>query len=451
MSSTYRSWEEREAEAEKTRAEAARIAAETEANRLAAEQAAVAGAAKVATDAMAEQVKQARFAKQLKAVEEEAADEQVQRKEQRREARADSGTHFKALVTVVMVLGLLAALPAQLSYFLKLHKKGEQDPGHAWLMLPVPFFLELLAWVGVLGTQWAHRKGLPRWPFWILTGALASVAGYINLTHGMDEYGIVAGVALAATSIIGPVLAEVRQFLETRAAADPRSLEQRATDKVIEKAKAEAEAELARTRAVEDAERRELFQDVFDEYRRIVAAHPTGAIDRNTAWEQAWHNLHLLPLGVTAGTLAAREAARAGIEAVLGDAGRTPESVAVDLLLAEMFGPDRGDGGSAGGALGGSPAGGAGGGSGAASSGGPKGATALGRKGKQASGRIAPKAPEKSLDPDDIEKVRKLAEALGGVERLSARNVREVIGGGANEYAVRLRNHIKAETRQEQK
>ncbi|SDN18189.1 hypothetical protein [Streptomyces wuyuanensis] len=447
MSSDYRSWKEREAAAEKTRAEAARIQADA----AAAAQVVEAGAARTATEQMAEQVKQAKLAKQLKAVQEDATDEEQQRKQQRREQAADNGSHFKALVNVVMVLGLLAALPAQLSYFLKLHKKGEQDPGYAWLMLPVPFFLELLAWVGVLGTQWAHRKGLPRWPFWILTASLASVAGYINLTHGTEEYGIVAGVALAATSIIGPVLAEVRQFLETKAAADPRSLQQRAADKVTAKVKAEAEKAAARTAAAEDSERQKLFPEEFAEYRRIMVAHPTGAIDRDTAWEQAWHNLHLLPLSVTAGTLAAREAARAGIESVLSNAGRTPESIAVDLLLAEMFGPDRGDGGPAGGASGGSPSGGTGGGSGAASAGGSKTATALGRKGKQASGRTAPKAPEKPLDPADIDKVRKLAEALGGTDRLSARNVREVIGGGSNEYAVRLRNRVKTETREEQK
>ena len=446
MSSDYRSWDEREAAAEKTRAEAARIAAQTKADELAAEQAAAAGAAKTATEQAVEKVKQAKLAKQLKAVQDEAVDEKQLRKQQRREQAADNGTRFKVLVNVVMVLGLLAALPAQLSYFLKLHKRGEQDPGYAWLMLPVPFFLELLAWVGVLGTQWAHRKGLPRWPFWILTASLASVAGYINLTHGTEEYGIVAGVALAATSVIGPVLAEVRQFLETKAAADPRSLQQRAADKVAAKVKAAAEKTAASIAEVEDTRRQKLFPDEFAEYERIMAAHPTGAIDRNTAWEQAWHNLHLLPLSVTAGTLAAREAARAGIEAVLGSADRTPESIAVDLLLAEMFGPDRGDGGPAGGPSGGSPKGGAGGGSGAASQGGPKGATALGRKGKQPSGRTAPKAPEKPLDPADIQKVRTLAEALGGVDRLSARNVREVIGGGANEYAVRLRNHVKSES-----
>lgn len=445
MSSTYRSWEEREAEAEKTRAEAARTRAEA----AAATEALGAVAARTETDRLAEQVKQAKLAKQLKAVEEDAIDDKRQRKQQRAAQAADNGLRFKALVKVVMVLGLLAALPAQLSYFLGLHKKGEHDPGYAWLMMPVPFFLELLAWVGVLGTQWAHRKGLPRWPFWILTSGLASVAGYINFTHGLAEYGLVAGVALCATSIIGPILAEVDQFLETMAAADPRNLQQRAADKVVAKAKAEAEKTLAQRQAAEDAERRKVFPSEFAEYRRIMVAHPAGAIDRDTAWEQAWHNLHLLPLSVTAGTLAAREAARAGIEGVLSNAGRTPESVAVDLLLQEMFGPDRGDGGPAGGAPGGSPNDGTGGGSGASSAGRPKAATALGRKGKQASGRTAPKAPEKPLDPADIQKVRTLAEALGGVDRLSARNVREVIGGGANEYAVRLRDHVKTETRQE--
>ncbi|MFF3324947.1 hypothetical protein [Streptomyces sp. NPDC002889] len=441
MSSTYRSWEEREAAAEKTRAEAARISAEA----AAAAESLGAVAARTETDQLAERVKQAKLVKQLKTVKEDAVDDKRQRKQQRREQAADNGTGFKALVRVVMVLGLLAALPAQLSYFLGLHKKGEQDAGYAWLMLPVPFFLEILAWVGVRGTQWAHRKGLPRWPFWILTAGLASVAGYINFTHGVAEYGIVAGVALCATSIIGPILAEVDQFLETMAASDPRNLQQRAADKVVAKAKAKAEEELARTHAAEDAKRRKLFPEEFAEYERIIVAHPTGAIDRNTAWEQAWHNLHLLPLSVTAGTLAAREAARAGIESVLSNAGRTPESIAVDLLLQEMFGPDRGDGGAAGGSSGGSPKGGTGGGSGAAPQGGTKTATALGRKGNRASGRTAPKAPEKPLDPADIQKVRTLAEALGGTDRLSARNVREVIGGGANEYAVRLRNHVKTE------
>jgi hypothetical protein len=39
--------------------------------------------------------------------------------------------------------------------------------------------------------------------------------------------------------------------------------------------------------------------------------------------------------------------------------------------------------------------------------------------------------------------VQKLAEALGGTDKLSARNVREVLGGGSNEYAIRVRDAIK--------
>lgn len=444
-SSGYRSWEEREAEAAKTRAEAKKIEADAEV----AAQAIAANAAKSATDQLAEQVKQAKLVKQLKAVEEDAADEDKQRNQQRQEARADSGADFKTLVNVVMVLGLIAALPAQLSYFLKLHKKGEEDHGYAWLMLPVPLFLELLAWVGVLGTQWAHRKGLPRWPFWILTGTLASVAGYINFTHGTDEYGIVAGVALCATSVIGPILAEVRQFLETQAAADPRSLEQRARDKAVAKEHAEEEQAEAERIAASDARRKDKYPTEFDEYERITIAHPDGAISRDEAWALAWDNLHRLPLGMTAGTLAARVAAQQGIDAVMATAERTPESVAVDLLLADILGSDKGDGGPAGGASNGGPKGGTGGGSGAARTGASQTATTLGRKGKQASertsGRTAPKTPQKPLAETDLEKVRKLADILGGVDKLSARNVREAIGGGAQEYAVRLRDAVKAE------
>ncbi|MEV6854744.1 hypothetical protein AB0M89_13155 [Streptomyces microflavus] len=446
MSADYRSWEEREATAKKTRAEADRIAAEAEAARAAGAQAAEAGAARTATDLLAEQVKQAGLKKRLDAVAEAARDEKAELKARRREASADNGTAFKRIVNVAVVLGLLAALPAQLSYFLTLHKEGEKNPGTAWLLGPIPFFLELLAWVGVLGTRWAHRKGLPRWPFWILTASLASVAGYINLAHGTDEYGIVAGVALAATSVIGPVLAEVRDFLEGRAAADTRSLEQRAAAKAAAKKQARERRALAKVHEAEDKRRKELFKQEFAEYERIIVAHPTGAISREAAWQQAWDNIHLLPLATTADTLAGREEARAAINAVLSNADRTPESEAVDRLLAEIFRPDGGDSGPSQKPTEGGPKGGAGGGSQARRTADPKGPGALGRKGKQASGRTSGKTPMKPLESAHLDAVRKLADALGDIDRLSARKVREVIGGGSNEYAVRLRDAVRAET-----
>lgn len=449
MSADYRSWEEREATAKKTRAEAERIAAEVEAARAAGAQAAEAGAARTATDLLAEQVKQAGFRKKLDAVTEAARDEKAELKARRREASADNGTAFKRIVNVAVVLGLLAALPAQLSYFLTLHKEGEENPGTAWLLGPIPFFLELLAWVGVLGTRWAHRKGLPRWPFWILTAALASVAGYINLAHGTDEYGIVAGVALAATSVIGPVLAEVRDFLEGRAAADTRSLEQRAAAKAAAKKQAREQRALAKVHSAEDKRRKELFKHEFAEYQRIIVAHPTGAITREAAWQQAWDNIHLLPLATTADTLAGREEARAAINAVLSNADRTPESEAVDRLLAEIFRPDGGDSGPSQKPAEGGPKGGAGGGSQARRPEPSNAAGGLVGKGKQPSSVRTGSRIAKPLDETDLNKVRKLAQALGSASSLSHSAVKKAVGGGRNDYLLRLRKAVQEEERAE--
>ena len=127
----------------------------------------------------------------------------------------------------------------------------------------------------------------------------------------------------------------------------------------------------------------------------------------------------------------------------------TPEAAAVELFLADVFGPGRGDDGTDGGAAPGGPEDGprgGGDGNGQGSTGGrSQGRTALGRKGKRGFGRTSAKTPEKPLAQADLERVRKLAEALGGVDKLSARNVREAVGGCAQEYAVRLRNAVQAE------
>ncbi|RRQ81541.1 hypothetical protein [Streptomyces griseofuscus] len=439
MSSEYRSWKERDANAALTSAQAEKTKAEAEK----AKQAVVAGAAQAQTALLAEQIKQAKLANQLAAVAENAKDDKTARKEKRREQRDENGTTFKALVNVVMALGLLAALPAQISYFLGLHRKDDTNPGPAWTLTPIPFFLELLAWVGVMGTRWAHRKGLPRWPFWILTAALASIAGYINLAHGSTEYGPVAGWALAATSVIGPLLAEVRQFLESKAAEDGRDLKQRARDRRGARERAKAAAARKEIERDEDERRRKLFPDEFAEFERIMAAYPTGGISREAAWERAWDTMHALPLAVTAGSMAAREVARAAVDSLMEDAGRTPESVAVDLFLAHAFNPKGGDDGPTGTPAGGGSIGPSGGGTRTRSRKATEEPEGLGRKGKQPSGRTSTKTPERPLDPAHIEKVRKLAEALGDVDRLSARKVREVIGGGSNEYAVRLRDAVK--------
>lgn len=353
MSSGYRSRQERDADVAKTRAETEKLRAEA----AGAAQVAEVGAAKTETDKLAEQIKQAKLRKQLSEVNDTAKDDNSRRKAQRREQRAEDGHVFKLLVNIVMTLGLLAALPAQISYFINLHRPDDKNPSPAWSLAPVPFFLEILAWVGVQGTKWAHRKGLPRWPFWLLTASLAATAGYINMAHGAAEYGIVAGLALAATSVIGPLLAEVRQYLESKAAEDGRSLQQRAKDRRAERDAAKVRRAQEKVWQTEDEDRAEEYPNEFKEFRRIMIAYPTGAISRETAWERAWDTCHALPLSVTAGSLAAREVARTAIETLLEDADRSPESVAVDLFLTAAFQSGGGDDGPTGAPAGGLPGG----------------------------------------------------------------------------------------------
>jgi hypothetical protein len=472
MSEYTSSRTERVANAARAKADAAKAEAEAQA----AQQALKAGAAKTATDKLAEQVKQANLKKRLEAAEAEAKDAEDVRKGHRKEERQEAGTAFRKLVTVVVILGLAAALPAQISYFLGLGKTGP-----AWMMLPVPLFLELLAWVGVLGTAWAHRKGLARWPFWIMTGVLASIAGYINATHGVEQFGMVAGIGLAATSVIGPLLWEARQYLESAAAADTRDVAQRARDKVAAK-KAAAEAKAAQEReAAQDAQRKALFPDEWEAYEEILALRPAGSITREDAWAEAgraalfqevwevydrllaantfatrdparmwadaWHRVYGLPLGITPESLEIEIGAQQRVEDVMQHAGRRPEQVAVDLLLRDVFPPD--PGGDTGGsqALGGDGDTGPRPSAGSAATKAPDPSTTLGRKGKRASGRTAPKTPQKPLAEADLVKVRALADALGTAAKLSLGNVRSAVGGGSNDYLVRLRDAVRDERR----
>ncbi|MFJ8583641.1 hypothetical protein ACIRD2_03135 [Streptomyces sp. NPDC093595] len=455
MSSIYRSWEEREADAAKTRAEAAKLEAEA----AAAAQGLEAGAAKTETEKLAEQVKQARLVKQLTVVKEEAADEQQRRKEKRREEQLDRGTAFKQLVTAIFILGLLASLPSLVDYFLGLRADGQPDRP-AWYLLPVPFFLELLALTSVKGTQWAVRKGFARWPFWILTTVLAGFAGCINGAKGAELFGPIAGIALAATSIAGPVLIEIREVIEARTAGDNRTAAQRAADR----AKARREAAEAKRIKRQDRARKDFFPAEFEAYREILAAAPAGTLSRDEAWaeaqiaveypevydrfrtllalpgaparpvvlDMAWRDVEGGPLGVTAAGLDRRLKAERAIATVLEAAEYSPERAAVEHLLADLF-PSR-SGGEEG------PAG-------AVPGKGPQGPSktpgALGGLDKQRSGRAPRKDATEPLAEADIEAAKKLRDAVPAAQ-FSAPAIAKLLGR-SHVYARRIRNAVQSE------
>ncbi|CUW31762.1 hypothetical protein [Streptomyces reticuli] len=339
----------------------------------------------------------------------------------RREKALTPGNVYRKGTLALVAASALASLPAQIIHFVSIY----------WMLFPVGPAVEGAAWVMAAGVAYADERKLPMWVRWllrILSLAAAGFAANINYQYGLSltDHGVspdnarVAGLGLAAVTLGGPLFFEVRQWVLTltAAATDPKK---RAEEK-------------ARTKHEKD--RRRKFKDVADRQKQLLLAAPFGTLKSEDAWARAWWDIEGAPLGVTASVIADRLDAEADVSAVLAHAEQTPERVAVELLLADLFGPNGGDGGGSGtstGKPGGGPRGGT-----------PKTRTALGGKGKGPDSSKADTEPQKALAEADLEAVRKLAEALGGADRLSARNVRETVGC-RNDYAIRLRDAVRAE------
>jgi hypothetical protein len=313
----------------------------------------------------------------------------------------------------------MASLPAQIMHFV----------GISWMLLPVPFALEGAAWVMAAGVAYADSRGLAVWVRWLLRGLALAAAGYaasINYGYGTTLAGLTAakqhtaGLGLAAVTLGGPVLFEVRQWVLTLS-ADSRARKLRAEEKA---------------RAKHEKDRRKKFKDVAERADELLAAASYGALTSEQAFDLAWQQKKGAPRGVTADWYADRLDAEADMEAVLAYRDLTRERLAVDAFLADVFPPDGGPGGAVGTPRRDPKTG--------PGRGVAEGRTALGGKGKRALPSSAASEPPKPLAAVDLEAVRNLAKALGGPDRLSARKVREAIGC-RNEYALRLRDAVRAE------
>lgn len=313
---------------------------------------------------------------------------------------------------------IAASLPAQIIHFVSIH----------WMLFPIGPALEGAAWVLTAGVALADERKLPVWVRWALRALAMSAASYaalINYQYGqsLTSDGLTAGQAqtaamgLAAVTIGGPLFFEVRQWVLTLTAA-VNNTKQRADEKA---------------RAKHEAGRRKEFKDVAARADELTLAAPFGTLKPEEAWARAWWDVKGAPLGITASVIAHRLDAEATVAEVLAAAEQTPERLAVEYLLADLFGPDGGAAGTLGVPLGGGPRDGT-----------PKARTALGGKGKRPDSSSSETAASRALEEADLAAVRKLAEALGGKERLSARNVREAIGC-RTEYAMRLRDAIQSE------
>lgn len=379
----------------------------------------------------------AALAEQRRREERDRRREADRRKAERRDRRAAAlkrlgGEGDTAAALIVMACSITPAFYFQVTALTAVPGL----PGLIAVCLAV--MLEAGAWVATVAGERAKREGRPVGRFRAAMWGCAAVAAWINYSHAPSSPGNWLAYVLAAASLGGVFFWELRGLGRHGGKAGRTRAERR---------------EAARRRRHSIA-RRLRFRDVHKRYRQILTAHPYGTVATEQAWADAWTDVKGGPLATDAASIGRRVEAARSVEDVLAEAGVTPESAAIEMLLADLFPGTPGDDGPTDETVMSGPQGGpdAPGGTDADGTAARRAErrTALGRKGKQGTGRTAPKTPDKPLAEADLDRVRKLAEILGGVDKLSARNVREAVGGGAQDYAVRLRDAVRAEAEGDQ-
>ncbi|MFE6815259.1 hypothetical protein [Streptomyces sp. NPDC057677] len=505
------SFTEQSANADKIRSEAAAKAADAEANRrrrealdapkLAAAQAEADRIARAAA-AEAERAERDRLA--------QAAADRVARAEQDKADRAEAARLRESAkrdkraakaVNVGVIAALVVALPLQLRAFWSLER---------WWEVAIPLFLEGLAWVFIRQAEAAISGRRMVWHYLTGVGLCAAFAAGVNVYDGFThaEIGAAFGIVGGFASIAGPALKVIHEFGARAAGGKATRIER----KIAEAAARQSEAELARRRAELDAEaaektrqaddkrateearraahdakaaadkaaadaaiaaqdeqRRVSYPEAWEQYERILAAAPLGAISRDRAWDEArratahpdvwaryqilalnaggntkpsdlwaesWRSVKGLPIGQTIETLSAELAAREYVEQVVAERMTTASHLAVEELLTDIFGR--------GGEGGGSPAKGAP----KKPSGGP--AKGLGPQGgieKEGTSPSGRKDATEPLKEADLEAARELHDA--DPARFSTPAVGKLIGR-SDTYSKRVRDAVRAAVQSEQ-
>ncbi|PWI41144.1 hypothetical protein [Streptomyces sp. ICBB 8177] len=217
----------------------------------------------------------ARLREQARADRQAARTERTTHRQERAERRAQALTPervYRNGTLALVVASGLASLPAQVLHF----------AGISLMLLPVPLGLEGAAWVMAAGVAFADARRAPVWVRWLLRALVAVCAGFaasINYGYGLSlhhPHGLsaadasTAGLGLAAVTLLGPLVFEIRQWVATCAVRDPAE----------------------RDRRRHARRRRRDHRDVSRIARRLVSAAPFGTLGAEEAWAQAWAVVH---------------------------------------------------------------------------------------------------------------------------------------------------------------
>ncbi|MGW6203246.1 hypothetical protein ACWF9B_06305 [Streptomyces sp. NPDC055089] len=197
-------------------------------------------------------------------------DARAQARAARRAARGASltaGNVYRKGTLGLVTASALGSLPAQVLHF----------AGISPMLLPLPLAIEGAAWVMAAGVAYADERGLPVWVRWLLRSLVVGAAGFaapINYTYGTHLSDLspsdaqTAGIGLAAVTLLGPLLFEVRQWVTTLSAK---------TGDAQDKA-----------RRSHDRKRRRQHRSIAILADRLVSAAPFGELSFEDAFAHAW-------------------------------------------------------------------------------------------------------------------------------------------------------------------
>ncbi|QHC30855.1 hypothetical protein [Streptomyces sp. HF10] len=208
---------------------------------------------------------------------EQARTDQARDREARLVRRRERATRWAAALTAeqvyrrgtfaLVVASGLASLPAQVLHFV----------GISPMLMPLPLALEGTAWVVAAGVAYADSRHLSVRVRWLLRGLVVAAAGFaasINYAYGTHLPGLstsdaqTAGWGLAAVTLFGPLLFEIRQWVCTLAAA--------------------AADDDQRERGRHARTRRRHHRKVARIADRLLSAASFGSLTTEQAWARAW-------------------------------------------------------------------------------------------------------------------------------------------------------------------
>ncbi|MFB8775065.1 hypothetical protein [Streptomyces broussonetiae] len=194
----------------------------------------------------------------------------LERRAERAARRAGALTpeqvYRRGTLALVVASGL-ASLPAQVLHFVSISP----------MLLPLPLALEGTAWVVAAGVAYADSRHLAVWVRWLLRALVVAAAGFaasINYLYGTHLPGLseadatTAGWGLAAVTLFGPLLFEIRQWVSTLAAV--------------------AGDDDRRERGRHARIRRWHHRKVARIADRLLSAAPFGSLTPEQAWARAW-------------------------------------------------------------------------------------------------------------------------------------------------------------------